>query len=50
METPTGEVTLMSLATHRFLRIDPEGQVRADSPGPRPDGKDGIRWRFVAAG
>jgi beta-xylosidase len=48
METPTGEVTLMALATHRFLRIDSEGQVRADSPGPRPDGKDGTRFRFIA--
>lgn len=50
METPTGEVTLMALATNRFLRIAPDGAVRADSPGPRPDGEDGTRLRFVAAG
>lgn len=49
METPTGEVTLMALATHRFLRIAADGSVRADSPGPRPDGNDGARYRFVAA-
>ena len=24
METPTGELALMSLATNRFLRIDPQ--------------------------
>ncbi|WP_084646254.1 family 43 glycosylhydrolase [Devosia insulae] len=47
METPTGEVTLMSLTTHRFLRIAPDGTVRADSPGPTPDGKDGTRFRFA---
>lgn len=49
METPTGEVTLMALATHRFLRIAPDGAVRADSPGPRPDSQDGTRFRFVGA-
>lgn len=48
METPTGEVTLMALATHRFVRIAPDGAVRADSPGPTPDGKDGTRFRFLA--
>jgi hypothetical protein len=47
-ETPTGEIVLMSLATNRFLRIDREtGMLRADSPGPAPDGQDGARfsWR-----
>ena len=47
METPTGEVILMSLATNRFLRIHSDGNVRADSPGPTPDGMDGTRFRFV---
>jgi hypothetical protein len=50
IETPTGEVTLMALATHRFLRIAPDSAIRADSPGPRPDGEDGTRFRFAAAG
>jgi len=48
IETPTGEVTLLALATHRLVRIAPDGTVRADSPGPAPDGKDGTRFRFVA--
>jgi len=45
IETPTGELVLMSLATNRFLRIDPQtGDIRADSPGPMPDGSDGARF------
>jgi hypothetical protein len=45
IETPTGELVLMSLATNRFLRIDPQtGDVRADSPGPMPDDSDGTRF------
>ncbi|MGZ3298184.1 MAG: beta-xylosidase family glycoside hydrolase, partial [Asticcacaulis sp.] len=47
-ETPTGELVLMSLATNRYLRIDPTTHVvSADSPGPLPDGSDGDRfvWR-----
>jgi hypothetical protein len=43
IETPAGELALMSLRTHRFLRRDPRsGRVFADSPGPRPDGLDGV--------
>jgi hypothetical protein len=52
IETPTGELVLMSLATNRFLRIDPaSGAIRADSPGPVPDGSDGVRfvWTQVEA-
>jgi xylan 1,4-beta-xylosidase len=45
IETPTGELVLMSLATNRFLRIDPKtGDIRADSPGPMPDDSDGARF------
>jgi hypothetical protein len=43
-----GELTLMSLASNRYLRVDPaDGRIVADSPGPRPDGRDGVRfvWR-----
>ncbi len=44
-ETPTGETVLMSLATNRYLHIDPvTGAVRADSPGPQSDGLDGDRF------
>lgn len=45
IETPTGELVLMSLATNRFLRIDPQTKdIRADSPGPMPDDSDGARF------
>jgi xylan 1,4-beta-xylosidase len=45
IETPTGELVLMSLATNRFLRIDPKTrEIRADSPGPMPDNSDGARF------
>lgn len=53
IETPTGELALMSLVTNRFLRIDPvNGAVLADSPGPLPDGSDGVRlkWTLETAG
>ena len=48
IETPAGELVLLSLRTHRFLRIDPQSRkVEATSPGPRPDRSDGSRldWR-----
>jgi beta-xylosidase len=45
METPTGELVLMSIANNRYLRIDPKtGEVVANSPGPLPDGSDGVRF------
>ena len=45
METLTGEIVLMSLQTHRYLRVSPPaGALVADSPGPTPDGKDGTRF------
>jgi beta-xylosidase len=50
IETPTGELALMSLATRRFLRIDPASHaIRADSPGPLPDGSDGVRLVWSGA-
>ena len=52
IETPYGDLALLSLATHRYLRIDAGGgAVAADSPGPSPDRVDGttFRWR-VASG
>jgi xylan 1,4-beta-xylosidase len=49
-ETPTGELVLMSLVNHRFLRIDPAtGAVSADSPGPQSDGRDGVRFDWSAS-
>ncbi|MET0982995.1 MAG: glycoside hydrolase 43 family protein [Telluria sp.] len=53
METPTGQLALMSLSTNRFLRIAPRTlSVSADSPGPLPDGRDGasFTWTLVNGG
>jgi xylan 1,4-beta-xylosidase len=51
IETPTGELVLLSLVTHRYLRIDPAtGTITADSPGPVPDGSDGVRLVWRTAG
>jgi hypothetical protein len=48
IETPDGDLVLMSLATHRFLRIDPASQrIVADSPGPLPDGSDGVSFKWA---
>jgi hypothetical protein len=50
IETFTGELVLLSLETNRYLRRDFEsGALRADSPGPRPDGEDGVRWGWAKA-
>lgn len=47
IETPDGDLVLMSLLTHRFLRIDLHtGAVTADSPGPLSDGSDGSRLQW----
>ena len=45
IETPTGELVLMALANHRFLRADTAaGTVVADSPGPLTESGDGTRF------
>jgi len=50
IETPTGELVLMSLTTNRFLRIDPKTQaILCDSAGPASDGKDGTRFVWALA-
>ncbi len=47
METPTGELVLMSLQTNRYLRVNANnGSVTADSPGPQPGGTDGVRFQW----
>ncbi len=46
METFDGDLILMSLTTKRYLRVDPAGRMVADSPGPRPDGRDSVRLRW----
>jgi hypothetical protein len=48
METLDGDVVLLSLRTHRYLRVDPATRaVTADSPGPLPDGSDGTRFTWA---
>lgn len=50
METFDGDLILMSLARNRYLRLSQaDGKVFADSQGPRPDGQDGVRFRFRPA-
>jgi beta-xylosidase len=47
-ENVYGDLILLSLATHRHLRVDPgSGVITADHPGPRPDRKDGscFTWK-----
>ena len=46
METLYGDVVLMNLATHRYLRVERDGRVSGDSAGPEPDPDDGtaLRW------
>ena len=49
-ETPYGELILLSLVTHRHLRVEPgSGLVAADHPGPQPDRKDGscFIWKKI---
>lgn len=49
-ETLNGELLLMSLATQRYLRIDPAtGTIGADSPGPGADARDGVRFSWSPA-
>lgn len=47
-----GDILLLSLATHRYVRADPDnaGSVSANHPGPRPDRKDGscFSWKTIA--
>ena len=50
IETFTGDLVLMSLSTNRYLRIDSQhGRLLADSPGPQPDGRDGVRFDWEPA-
>lgn len=50
-ETPYGDLMLLSLATHRHLRIEPiTGVVYANHPGPLPERKDGSCFRWKASG
>ncbi len=47
IETPYGDLALLSLATHRYLRLDPAtGVLRADHPGPEPGRNDGAQFTW----
>ncbi len=48
METPYGDVVLLSLVTHCYLGAAAQGgAVSADHPGPAPDRDDGVCLRLV---
>jgi xylan 1,4-beta-xylosidase len=48
VETPYGDLALLSLVTHRYLRIDPAtGALSADHPGPEPGRADGAQFRWA---
>jgi xylan 1,4-beta-xylosidase len=49
IESWNNDLILLSLATHRYLRLDPQaGQITADAPGPDPSRRDGVclDWQF----
>ncbi|MGC4044651.1 MAG: glycoside hydrolase 43 family protein [Armatimonas sp.] len=48
IETIQGELTLLSLATHRYLCISAEGIISADHTGPQRNRKDTchLRWKI----
>lgn len=51
IETFTGELTLLSLRTNRYLHVDRESKaISADGIGPSPDESDGVRFDWAAKG
>ena len=50
MENMYGDLLLMSLSTHRYLRVEADGRLTSDSPGPAPDPNDGTALRWKLAG
>jgi hypothetical protein len=50
IETPYGDLALLSLATHRYLRVDPSGALSADHPGPEPGRADGAQFAWSERG
>lgn len=48
IETPQGDLTLLSLATHRYLRLDPQtSAISATHPGPQRGKPDGSRFTWT---
>lgn len=51
IESFAGDLTLLSLETHRYLRVDAaSGTILADSPGPEPNGPPGVRFAWRESG
>ncbi|WP_146403205.1 family 43 glycosylhydrolase [Planctomycetes bacterium CA13] len=48
-ENPYGDLILMSILTHRHLRVGPANQITADHPGPQPSRKDGSCFVWTRA-
>jgi len=42
-----GDATLMSLATHRYLRVERDGRVTSDSRGPTPEPAEGTALQWI---
>jgi hypothetical protein len=49
IETPYGDLILMSLRTHRYLRIERDGTVTSDGLGAEADPDDPVLLRWQAA-
>ena len=49
METPYGDLILMSLRTHRYLRLEPDGTVTGDGLGAEPDPASPVLLRYSIA-
>ncbi|PTX97955.1 glycoside hydrolase 43 family protein [Opitutus sp. ER46] len=49
-ENVYGDLNLLSLVTHRHVRLHPDGGLVADSPGPKPDRRDGSCLVWSLAG
>jgi beta-xylosidase len=48
-ENVYGDLMLLSLTTHRHLRLESGGAIFADHPGAKPDRKDGscLAWQLI---
>jgi xylan 1,4-beta-xylosidase len=45
-EMPRGDLLLLSLASHRYLRIAPDGTITADAAGAQSDRKNGASFTW----
>ena len=51
VEMPCGDLLLLSLISHRYLRLNAEGTLTADAPGAQADHKNGasFSWSEIAS-